>query len=42
MHAKLRQANISTANFQIPVVDKGGEIITNDYSSFEVFLSKLN
>ncbi len=42
MHTKLRKANISTANFQIPVVDKGGKIITNDYESFEVFLSKLN
>ena len=42
MHAKLRKVNISTADFQIPVVDKGGKIITNDYSSFEVFLSKLN
>lgn len=42
MYVKLRKANISTSNFQIPVVDKGGKIITNDYSTFDVFLSKLN
>ena len=41
MHTKLREANISTASFQIPVVDKGGKIITNNYGSFEMFLSKL-
>ena len=32
MYVKLRKANISTSNFQIPVVDKDGEIITNDLS----------
>jgi len=42
MYVKLRKANISTSNFQIPVVDKGGKIITNDYSTFDVFLSKLD
>lgn len=42
MYVKLRKANISTSNFQIPVVDKGGKIITNDYFTFDVFLSKLN
>ncbi|WP_299431568.1 glutaredoxin domain-containing protein [uncultured Maribacter sp.] len=42
MYDKLRKANISTANFQIPVVDKKGHIITNDYDTFEVFLSKLD
>lgn len=42
MYVKLRKANISTANFQIPVVDKDGEIITNDYSTFDIFLSKIS
>ncbi|WP_439153043.1 glutaredoxin family protein [Winogradskyella sp.] len=42
MYTKLRKANISTANFQIPVVDKGGKIITNDYGTFEIFLSKID
>jgi len=42
MYTKLRKANISTADFQIPVVDKDGEIITNDYRTFEIFLSKIS
>lgn len=42
MYVKLRKANISTSNFQIPVADKYGKIITNDYSTFDVFLSKLD
>ena len=42
MYVKLRKANISTSNFQIPVIDKYGEIITNDYSTFEMFLSKID
>ena len=42
MYSKLRKANISTANFQIPVVDKSGTIITNDYLTFDTFLSKLH
>lgn len=42
MYVKLRKANISTSNFQIPVVDKDGEIITNDYSTFDMFLSKIS
>lgn len=42
MYVKLRKANISTSNFQIPVVDKDGEIITNDYSTFDIFLSKIS
>ena len=41
MYTKLRNANISTSDFQIPVVDKGGQIFTNDYDSFEMFLNKL-
>ena len=42
MYVKLRKAKISTSNFQIPVVDKDGEIITNDYSTFDIFLSKIS
>lgn len=42
MYVKLRKVNISTSNFQIPIVDKYGEIITNDYAIFEAFLSKLS
>ena len=41
MYTKLRNANISTSDFQIPVVDKGGQIFTNNYDSFEMFLNKL-
>ncbi|WP_298237585.1 glutaredoxin family protein [uncultured Algibacter sp.] len=41
MYVKLRKSGISTSNFQIPVVDKGGKIITNNYKTFDEFLSKL-
>ena len=41
MLTKLRNAKISTNNLGIPVVDKSGEIYTND-GVFEEFLKKLN
>ncbi|WP_298119061.1 glutaredoxin family protein [Flavobacterium sp.] len=41
MLAKLRKAGISTSNLGIPVIDKQGEIFTNN-GVFEEFLKKLN
>lgn len=38
---KLKQANISTNNLSIPVIDKQGVIFTNNIP-FEEFLKKLN
>lgn len=40
MLTKLKQANISTANLGIPVVDKQGQLIQNN-GNFEDFLNKL-
>ena len=40
MLAKLKEANISTANLGIPVVDKQGQFIINN-GNFEDFLNKL-
>lgn len=41
MLSKLRKANISASNLQIPVIDKQGVIFTNDIP-FEAFLKKLD
>lgn len=41
MLTKLRKAGISTSNLGIPVIDKQGEIFTNN-GVFEEFLKKLN
>jgi glutaredoxin 3 len=38
---KMKQANISTNNLSIPVIDKQGVIFTNNIP-FEAFLKKLN
>jgi glutaredoxin 3 len=40
MLAKLRKANISTNNLGIPVIDKSGEIFSNN-TTFDDFLKKL-
>jgi len=40
MLAKLRKANISTNNLGIPVIDKYGEIFSNN-ANFDDFLKKL-
>lgn len=40
MLTKLRKAGISTSNLGIPVIDKQGEIFTNN-GVFEEFLKKL-
>ena len=40
MLLKLKKANISTNNLQIPVIDKQGEIFMNN-TSFDDFLKKI-
>jgi len=40
MLSKLKKANISTKNLGIPVIDKEGEIFSNN-TNFEDFLKKL-
>jgi len=40
MLSKLTNAGISIDNFQLPVVDKGGDVFTNG-SNFITFLKKL-
>ena len=40
MLKKLKGANIPTSNLNLPVIDKGGIIFTND-GVFESFLLKL-
>jgi glutaredoxin len=40
MLAKLRKANISTNNLGIPVIDKSGEIFSNN-TTFDDFIKKL-
>jgi glutaredoxin 3 len=40
MLAKLRKANISSANLGIPVIDKYGELFSNN-TNFDDFLKKL-
>jgi hypothetical protein len=40
MLAKLKKANISLNNLGIPVIDKYGEIFTNN-ANFDDFLKKL-
>lgn len=41
MLTKLRKANISTNNLGIPVIDKYGELFSNN-TTFDDFLKKLN
>ena len=41
MLTKLKKAGISTSNLGIPVIDKQGEIFTNN-GVFDEFLKKLN
>lgn len=41
MLIKLRKNNISTANLNLPVVDKNGLVFTNEVD-FDAFLKKLN
>jgi len=40
MLAKLRKANISTTNLGIPIIDKYGELFSNN-TTFDDFLKKL-